>query len=191
MIDCTYDPRAAGEITRYHTWPVHRQQSVGEHSWQILRILLTVWPRCPRRVLVHTVVHDMPEMGGDISYPFKVLFPELKSAMTKVEHYITAEQNKFGRPEEPHLSPFEQHVFKLCEWIEMWEYGLHEVNMGSRYGETICERMMTVIGPAIHKLQTDMDGLAGSQDARQHPGIPEAAHKYILKRMEQEKTNGT
>lgn len=187
MLDLTYDPRASGEITRYHTWSVLRQQSVGEHSWQILRVMLTVWPRAPRRLLVHAVTHDMPEMAGDISYPFKVLFPELRAAITKAENHVVHEQTKNGRPEEVVLSPYEKLVFKLCEWIEMWEYGLHEINLGNKYAEIICRRMMAEIGPALHKLETE---LHETQDARQHPGIPQAAHRYILQRMKMEETNG-
>lgn len=184
VIDITFDPRVAGEIRRYHTWSVHRDQSVGEHSWQIMRIMLAIWPRCPRRLLIHAVIHDMPEMGGDISYPFKVIFPELKSLMTRVENYVAHEQMNNGRPSIVSLSPYEHLVFKICEWIEMWEYGLHEHNLGNRYAEKIVERMIAEIGPGIGRLESAE--YANTQDAQQHPGLPAEIRKYVNRRMDME-----
>lgn len=181
--DITYDPRVAGEIRRYHTWSVLRDQSVGEHSWQIMRILLTVWPRCPRRVLIHAVGHDMGEMGGDIAYPFKNLFPDLKSLTSQVENYVATKQDeKCGRPEIPSLSPYEKIVFKLCEYVEMWEYGLHEMNMGNRYATIIVERMVGEIGNALLRLEEFGD----NQFAREHPGIPQAVRRYMQHRINME-----
>jgi hypothetical protein len=185
MFDITYDPRVSGEIRRYHTWSVLRDQSVGEHTWQIMRILLTVWPRCPRRVLVYAVGHDMGEMGGDIAYPFKSLFPELKSLTSQVESYVATKQAETcGRPEIPTISSYEQTVFKLCEYVEMWEYGLHEMNMGNRYATTIVDRMMIEIRNALVKLEEFSD----TQFAREHPGIPQAIRRYMQQRINMENT---
>jgi len=189
MLDITFDPRAVGEVVRYHTWSTHHKQSVGEHSWQILRILLTIWPGAPRRMMIHTVKHDMGEMMGDIAYPFKQLVPELKHGSVKAEEHVMREMAKtIGIPRNSgSLSRYEYVVFKLCEHIEMWEYGLHEMNMGNKYGEIIVSRMMAEIGPALHMLDTE---LTHTPDAVQHPGIPEAAHRYILQRMRMENVNG-
>lgn len=182
----TYDPRAAGEIRRYHTWSVNRDQSVGEHSWQIMRIMLAVWPRCPRRLLIHAVIHDMPESAGDIPYPFKLLFPDLKKAMTHAETHVSSEQMKNGRPEIPRLSPYEHLVFKLCEWVEMWEFGLHEFNMGNKYAQLLIDRMQPEIAAGLLRLEGQH--FADTQDARQHPGIATALRKYMKRRMEMEGT---
>lgn len=178
MINMTDDPRAALEIKRYHTWRTHHVQSVGEHSVQIMRILLTVWPACPRRLLIHAVTHDMGEMGGDIAYPFKKKFPPLKIEMDKVENFVkqSMSQSSVGSPEEVRLSPHEKKVFKLCEHIEMWEFGLCEMNMGNRYGELIADRMMKEIAA------TELE------ESNEHPGIPAAVHRYIAGRLLMEET---
>jgi len=186
VIDITYDPRVAGEIRRYHTWSVVNHQTVGCHTWQIMRILLTVWPRCPRRLLIYAVIHDMTEMGGDIPYPFKAMFPDLKSIMLHVDNHVIREQMKFGRPETVILSPYETLVFKLCEWIEMWEYGLHEMNMGNRYAAKIAERMYREIWNGLCRLESVE--MTTTQDAQQHPGIGVAIREYVKKRAEIEGT---
>jgi hypothetical protein len=184
MRDITFDPRQVGEVMRYHTWKRLRDQSVGEHTWQILRILLTVWPGAPRRVMIYTIVHDMGEMYGDISYPFKKLIPQLKTGATAAEAHVIAEMRKvLGVPRHNHLSPYEIAVFKLCEYIEMWEYGLNEQGLGNKYAELVSQRCMVEIGAFLHKLEHELND---TQDAKQHPDIPAAVHRYILTRMKME-----
>jgi len=159
IINIEEDPRHAGQITRYHTWPVHRVQSVGEHTWQIQRIMLTIWPDCPRHLLVHCTVHDVGEMAGDLPWPAKRNDPVLKERMTltelRVHRTMTA---RWGLPAPVKLSEMEQDFFKMCEYIEMWEFGLMEQNMGNKYGNVVATRMMlaaaTLIGKMPHEIQT-------------------------------------
>lgn len=175
MIDITDDPRAALEIRRYHTWKVTHHQSVGEHTCQIMRIMLTIWPRCPRRLLVYAVTHDMGEMCGDIPYPFKKMFPELKSGMLKAESELRMRQREtVGIPPSVSLSAQEQKFFKICEYIEMMEYGISEINMGNRYGDLIVQRMRDELSRA--KMDEVID----------HPGIPRAIEEYVSKRIQLE-----
>lgn len=141
MINCAQDARVALQLARFHSWPVLRVQSNGEHSCQILRILLTVWPECPRRVLVHVVTHDMGEMAGDIQWPYKSHHPDLKAIMDGIERSVVAEmRGTVGAPPVVVLSAYELAVFKTCEWIEVWEYALHEMGLGNRYARIIAQR---------------------------------------------------
>ncbi len=66
------DPRQAGLVRRYHTWAVTRDQTVAEHSWQVARVLLAIWPDVPRHLIIHCLTHDLGERaGGDLPYPVK------------------------------------------------------------------------------------------------------------------------
>jgi 5'-deoxynucleotidase YfbR-like HD superfamily hydrolase len=178
------DPRAAGEIRRYHTWAVQRDQSVGEHTWQIMRILLTVWPSCPRNVIVHAIIHDMGEMAGDVQYPFKGLFPELRAGSEKAENHVRDMQRKtLGAPDVKHpLSPFEHHVFKACDNLEMWEYGVREVNRGNNYAKIIVTRMMTAVALNISALTAMED----HQQYKTNEDVVPSIHKYMQKRLKME-----
>ena len=178
------DPRAAGEIRRYHTWAIHRDQSVGEHTWQVLRILLTVWPAAPRNVVVYGLMHDGGEMSGDIQYPFKKLFPELRAGADKAENYVRDMQRKgIGAPDIRHpLSPFEQAVFKACDNLEMWEFGMRELNMGNQYAKIVCNRMQTALSHNMHLIES-MSDIA---QYKQNEGVPKAIHRYMMKRSEME-----
>ena len=183
------DPRAAGEVRRYHTWSVHKDQTVGLHTWQILRILLTIWPSAPRNVIVHGLMHDGGEMSGDIQYPFKLLFPELESGSVKAENYVRNMQAKgIGAPETKHpLSMFEKQVFKACDNLDMWEFGLREMNMGNLYAKIIVERMRDAVSNNLNNLE----GMVESQQYQQNEDVIPAIHRYMKKRLEMENINGT
>jgi 5'-deoxynucleotidase YfbR-like HD superfamily hydrolase len=177
------DPRAVGEARRYHTWAIHRDQSVGEHTWQVMRILLTVWPLAPRNVIVHALMHDGGEMSGDIQYPFKRLFPELRAGADKAEDYVRNLQRKsIGAPESKPLSAFEKLVFKACDNLEMWEMGMREVNMGNNYAKIICTRMMRALGENLQSIEE----LKDNQQYRQNEGVPKALHRYMMERSKME-----
>jgi len=167
-LNVSEDPRAGLELTRYHSWPVHRRQSVGEHSAQIMRILLTVWPDCPRRMLVHAVTHDIGEMAGDVQYPFKQRIFGMKAAHDMAERVVRDDMRRvFGLPKDQVLTEFEESVFKIVEFIEMWEYGLREMNMGNRYGRVIAARCIL----AASKRLEELDPVAASRSPELRPAI--------------------
>lgn len=176
MMNLAEDPRAGLELLRYHSWAVHRSQSVGEHSCQIMRILLTVWPDCPRRMLVHAVTHDMGEMAGDAQYPYKQLVPGMKAAHDTAERMVTDRMAEvMGAPPAVNLTAHELHVFKIVEYVEMYEYGLRECNMGNKYGQVIAMRCLQAAGLLMGDKKYD-----GEYDVR--PAIK----RYIDTRMKWE-----
>lgn len=179
MINCSEDPRVALQLTRYHSWPRIRDQSNGEHSCQILRILLTVWPDCPRRMLVHAVTHDMGEMAGDIQHPYKQKYPALKPMMDGIEADVKGVMGRgLGMPPMCALSRYEQDVFKICEYVEMWEYGLHEMGLGNQYAKIVAMRCILAASEIVESLQPE-----GGYDPR--PAIK----RYVDKRTEWENQN--
>lgn len=182
------DPRAAGEVRRYHTWAVHKDQSIGLHTWQVLRILLTIWPNCPRNVIVYGLVHDSGEMSGDIQYPFKALFPELRAGSIKAENYVQDMQRKgIGAPEVKHpLSAFETQVFKCCDNLDMWEFGLREMNMGNLYASIVVERMAEAVANNLNNIE----GMKETQQYQQNPELINTIRRYMKKRIEMETING-
>lgn len=181
MINCSEDPRVALQLTRYHSWPRIRDQSNGEHSCQIMRILLTVWPDCSRRMLVHAVTHDMGEMAGDIQYPYKEKFPELRPIVERIESSVKQTMHEtIGMPNSAQLSEYERLVFKLCEWIEVWEYGLHEMGLGNRYARIVAQR--GILGASA--IMQDLGNCRGDET-----DVRPAVKRYVDKRTEWENQN--
>lgn len=172
------DPRRAGEVLRYHTFHVLRQQSVGEHTWQAMRVLCAIWPDVPRAVLLYAMVHDCGELRtGDIP----LLHKEECSDAWRMEQDSQEDMAlrsmclPWGLPAPTaEVGPVERNVFKLAEYIEMWEYGLCERNRGNRYAHLIVQRCWDTIQPML---------LPGG-------GVPshiiDAAGAYINRRARQE-----
>lgn len=138
------DPRIAGQVTRYSTWPRITQQSIGEHSWQVYRILYTVWPNAPVHVFHYCIFHDIGELvAGDAPYPVKAENTDLAQAHSRIESMaIWRMCSAWGMAQPVELSAQERHIFKICEFVEMWEWGLHESLLGSAYGLIVAERCL-------------------------------------------------
>jgi 5'-deoxynucleotidase YfbR-like HD superfamily hydrolase len=143
----TLDPRRALRVSRYHTWPTIQQQTIGEHVAQLLRITMTIWPQPPRNFVAHILCHDMPELVlGDPPYPSKRVVPALKSVMTGAEATVMKDmRGQWSVPEYAELSEAEHKVFKLFEYIEMWEFGLNEIELGNKSAYLIKSHMEDAI----------------------------------------------
>lgn len=155
----TQDPRRAGAVTRYHTWPRIRQQSIAEHSWNIARIMRAIWPEVPITVIYHCLFHDLGEVGtGDLPYPAKKLNPKLKTAANKLEHDTYLEMViPWGLPAPVELTVEAQAIFKLCEWIEVAEWSADEKHMGNSFAHKVAERA----NESIHQLLREVpEGIA-------------------------------
>jgi 5'-deoxynucleotidase YfbR-like HD superfamily hydrolase len=150
------DPRMAGCLLRFHTWPHIRAQTIGEHSWQVARVLLAIWPDAPRHLLVHCMTHDIGEGGpGDIPYPFKAENPTLKREMDRLEEETHLRMVlPWSLPAPVHLVPSEKAIFKLAEFIEMWEWGLQELMMGNQFARLVAQRCAEASEQRIADLPT-------------------------------------
>jgi hypothetical protein len=112
-----------------------------------MRIMLAVRPDVSRRLLVHAVTHDVGEMGGDIPYPGKKNDQVLKDRMEILESQIHAKMTEqWGVPRRITLDYADHRFFKMCEYIEMWEWGLHELALGNKYGQLVALRMIQAAG---------------------------------------------
>lgn len=153
IVDIESDPRHGLQVKRYHTWRVIQQQSNGEHSAQISRIMITVWPDCPRHLLIHAVLHDIGEMAGDLPYPSKKNDPALKERMNIAEMRVHRKMSeKFMLPSAVFLNEYDQIFFKFCEYLEMWEHCLQEQNMGNKYATVMATRMLIAASTLMGKL---------------------------------------
>ncbi|HUD11471.1 MAG TPA: YfbR-like 5'-deoxynucleotidase [Candidatus Saccharimonadia bacterium] len=151
----TLDPRRALQVTRYHTWPRLREQSVGEHTAQVMRIMLAIYPSASVKLLTYALFHDIGEVAvGDVPYPAKNQDATIQAAFDAAElqaHIGMVE--RFVLPAPIDISPLEKLIFKLAEYIEMWEWGLHETNLGNRYAVLVSKRMYDAIHDKLYELK--------------------------------------
>jgi hypothetical protein len=128
--------RLAGEVQRYHTWKMHHRQTVGEHTWQVMRIYWQIWGPLPPELSTYFIWHDAGELAcGDVPFPVKANNPLLKETMDRLEY--DAVQHMGG--ETVKLNYTLKLRAKACDLIDMHECGRNEVSMGNRFAQPIVD----------------------------------------------------
>lgn len=143
MIDPREDPRLAGDVKRYHTWPVLQPQSVAEHSWNVARIVVAIWPFASQQLLQEALFHDVGEIrSGDAPFPVKAENPDLKATMDRIEDAARLDMLAWGVPRRSRniLKPMEHVVLKVADMLEMMEKGMQECLMGNQFAKLIVLR---------------------------------------------------
>lgn len=168
----TLDPRRAYQVKRYHTWPTTRAQTIGEHSAQVWRILRAIWPDTPSKVLEYALIHDIGEgPTGDLPSTSKTgEIEELKDEQERDAHLQMC--TPWSLPPPIRLDEIEKTIFKLAENIEVWEFGLDEMMVGSHNGKLIAQ----------HNLESAKAKIIWLSDNPPADKIGMAAASYIAQR---------
>lgn len=136
--------RESGLVQRYHCWRTLNRQSVGEHTWQVMRIILHIHPYASRELLVAAMFHDAAEVRtGDIPLYAKRNRPDFKASLDSLEE--EALQDMLPPELNQPLSLFEQKLLKVADLIEMGEFAREEMEMGNRTAEPILHNINRAI----------------------------------------------
>ena len=145
--DVLSSPRLAGQVKRYHTWPVLRPQTVAEHAWRVATLYCEVWGTPRAEVLYWCLHHDSGELlAGDVPFHGKRHSTALAEAVNAVERDGLVATGLVM----PLLTDDELRRAKAADLLEMWEFGRQEMTMGNRYAEPI---VASCVG-ALDKLMT-------------------------------------
>jgi 5'-deoxynucleotidase YfbR-like HD superfamily hydrolase len=157
--DIKTNPRLAGLVKRWHTWPVIREQTVAEHSWQTQRIYLELFKGMDSCVWEYILYHDCGEIAtGDIPYPVKSLNPQLKGIIDKMEQEALSAM----KITLPSISLLQHKRFKLAHMLEMWEYAWEEHARGNKFAFPIITRTLEATGRMLmYWLADARENLAG------------------------------
>lgn len=135
------DPRIAGELRRYHSWPHLHPQTVAGHSWNVARLILAWWPEAPRYLIIHALMHDIGErVAGDLPYPIKANNPVLKAEMDRIEEEGHRAMVEWGVPPPQDLAALPHKIFKLADLADMMEWAMHEITLGNRHARLVYQR---------------------------------------------------
>lgn len=139
-----HDPRRAGLVRRYHAQPHLVPQTVAEHTWQLLRIMTTIWPDTPKNLLLYAIYHDIAEgCTGDLPYTTKLASPDIKAHMDALEDEAIKNMTKlWGTPVIPLPTNEEKKFMKACELVEFAEYSWNELRMGNQYIRAVLQRVL-------------------------------------------------
>lgn len=133
--------RLSMQVERYHTWPKVHRQTVGEHVAQVLRIYRELFGTPRVEVYEHVLYHDAPEMRiGDL--PFSGDYSaELRAAKAVVERRVIADM----KLPDPQLTADELRRVKLCDMMDCYEWGCHEMRLGNTFGQVVSDNVVQPI----------------------------------------------
>ncbi len=132
--------RFSGLVKRYHTWPTIQSQNVGEHTWQVMRLYVQIFGIPTSVVWLYMLHHDSPEVEiGDPPYPIKRDNPQLKYEYGRLEMQFETDHDLVRSSE---ISETDRTRVKICDLLEMWEFGLVEMKMGNALAENIVLRTL-------------------------------------------------
>ena len=102
--------RQSGNVTRWHTIPTIKSQTVAEHSWGVAMICMELWPQS--KILVEAALcHDLGEyFTGDSPWPVKQSNAVFKKELSTMETEHLKKINAFVN-----LTDEEQSYLKIAD----------------------------------------------------------------------------
>jgi 5'-deoxynucleotidase YfbR-like HD superfamily hydrolase len=148
----------ASLVRRYHTWPTVNVETVGQHSHGVAMIWCRLYGKpsgTDGHVLRHILEHDLAELWtGDAPFPAKARYPMMKAAHAHVETDANA---ALGVDTWGEFHPDTLARIKVCDLLQMYLFGLHELRMGNTYALPIVRDMLTAaISTAPTKADIDL-----------------------------------
>lgn len=130
--------RFSGQVIRYHTWPVLRQQTVGEHTWHCMRIYFQIWGPMSPEVSSYLLWHDAGELvTGDLPFPIKSRNPKLAAEIEQLEQQALL--TLAGEGARPYLGDGEKLRVKAVDYVETLEMGWCECAQGNKFAQPIVD----------------------------------------------------
>ena len=132
--------REAGAIKRYHTARTIACETVAEHSFNVVNLILVLTEgQASRELILAALTHDMGELAvGDIPSPIKRAMPEeVHSEIERREQQAVLAMHPQVFME---LSAEEEHILSLADKLDGLLKCTEELKMGNRHIITIGER---------------------------------------------------
>lgn len=122
--------REAGHVERWHLLLHLGHQDVAAHTWQATMLLLELYPKASRRLIIYMLNHDVTERWiGDIPANSKGLFPAIAVGVIDAEKQLTKER---GLPDVEKLTLNERCWARACDALELVLWCKDQEAMGNR-----------------------------------------------------------
>lgn len=148
-----HSPALSSRVKRYHTWPTIQTQTTGEHSAAVLRLYISCFGTPTGAVAEYIIHHDTPELvTGDPPYPIKKNNPVLAEEYRKMDDEVMISIK--GSPNIG-ITKYELSRVKVCDLLEMYEFGIVDELMGNRFAGPIVDDTYSDIMQRIVKLNSE------------------------------------
>ena len=130
----------ASRVERYHAWPTLHRETVAEHTYGVLRIYCEIFGAPPPEVTQFIVDHDLPEiLTGDLPFPVKKRYPQVAEALRGPEIDARVSLGCRHPVEELMIEDRDRWRVKVCDLLQMWQFGKVEKRMGSMFADAIVD----------------------------------------------------
>lgn len=120
--------REASKVERSHTTPHHGTYSVGQHSFDMLTLLVALYPDCRKELMLAVMFHDFAERWtGDIPHPAKQADGEFGKRLAQIEARVA---KSLGL--EIKLDEMERFWLKGLDVVEYLLWAKEQVAMGNQ-----------------------------------------------------------
>lgn len=150
-------PRFAGAVRRYHTWPTIQQQTVADHTWNVIRVWWSVFGPLTAEESTYALWHDAGELLlGDLPFPVKAERAALKTVCDVVEAegllMLLGFNPLRGASETTRLR------CKVADLVEMHEFGVTELLLGNKLAQPIIEDTWSALVVLLRRLESEVSG---------------------------------
>lgn len=136
--------REASRVERSHTMPHHGTYSVGQHSFDMLTLLVCLYPDCRRELMLAVMFHDLAERWtGDIPHPAKTTDGEFGKRIAIIEAKVSKALGLDVKLEE-----MERYWLKGLDMVEYLLWVKEQLAMGN-------QNVQTALASTLHWLQTN------------------------------------
>lgn len=130
--------RAAGNVTRYHTFKHIGQQTDAEHSAHALTLLLLFNPTASVNLIKAVLWHDYGELvAGDVPAPVLRRWPEYRQLYNQVEAGAFQEHFPTAWSAISQLTAEEYHWLKAVDVLELLIWCNEQVMLGNSRADAI------------------------------------------------------
>ena len=147
--------REAAAVQRTHAAPGIGDHSVGKHSFNMVTMLLILWPEAPKELILACIKHDLPERTtGDMPHHAKRAGIQNNEAQAKAEQDIN--EGLFGNHEEASLSDDMKRWLSGLDMLEFYCYCRDQLMIGNRSVETKLNQVEEIMRKKPHLFQIEI-----------------------------------
>lgn len=136
---------------------------VAGHQQRVALLVLSLYPEASRTLLAHAITHDQGEAGScDCSYEAKRANPQLAGLLHRLEGDEIAAQG-FSLP---NLTPREEKVLKLCDWLDSWLWMLRHARHLAVRADWMAQRTVILVLADEVRLDEEVGDLLAAAEGR-------------------------
>jgi len=131
VVDRIKFAREGARVERTHASPGIGSHSVGMHSFNMLTMLLVLYPDASGRLIRAVVQHDIPErLTGDVPHPAKAAGVVNRDVQAEIETHLN--QQTFGHDAAQELDAEEVKWLNGLDMLEFYCYVRDQLMLGNR-----------------------------------------------------------